>query len=89
MTKFIPECTKLQHLIFSRSSMLALTFSLHKGLEVKVSNPPLAFGTGFSKVNYFFFKWKLLKSRETVRKWECPENVCNPDDFTHQHDCCQ
>ena len=41
---------------FSRSSMLALAFSPDKRLEVKVSNPPLAFGAGFSKVNYYFFE---------------------------------
>ena len=39
MTKYTPECTKLQHLkIFSWSSMLALAFSPHRGLEVKELN---------------------------------------------------
>ena len=40
MIKYTPECNKLQHLIFfSWGSMLA-----HSGLEVKGSNPLLAFG---------------------------------------------
>ena len=45
MTKYTPECTKLQHLnFFSWGSMLALAFSPRRGLEVKGSNPPLVFG---------------------------------------------
>ena len=43
-TKYPPECTKLQHLIFFSGSMLALAFSLHGGLVVKESYPLLAFG---------------------------------------------
>ena len=48
-------------IFFSRSSMLALAFSPHEGLEVKVSNPPLAFGAGFSKVNYYFIEMETFK----------------------------
>ena len=43
MTKYTSECTKLQHLIFSRDSMLALAFSPHRGLEVNESNPLLTY----------------------------------------------
>ena len=44
MTKYLPECTKLQHLNVFRGSMLALAFSPHRRLEVKESNTLLVFG---------------------------------------------
>ena len=45
MTKYTPECTKLQHLKkFSRGDMLALAFSPNRGLEVNESNPILECG---------------------------------------------
>ena len=60
ITKYTPECTKLQHLKFiSRSDMLAVAFSPHRGLEVKESNPLLAFGQ--SKL------WDLLKKQLILR----------------------
>ena len=82
MTKYPPEYTKLQHLKKQLScSMLALAVSFHGGLEVKGSNPLLAFRQSKlvwdlvrSIVN--ISKWRIiLKLRETVRKGECPENV--------------
>ena len=56
MTKYTPECTKLQYLIFfSWATMLALAFSPHRELEVKglyLDNLSWCHGVGFSKVNY-------------------------------------
>ena len=43
MTKYPPEYTKLQHLKIFSGSMFDLAFNPHRGLEVKGSNPLLAF----------------------------------------------
>ena len=53
MIKYTPEVTNLQHLIFSRGSMLDLAFSPHRGLDVKKSNPLIAFGQSN-------FVWELV-----------------------------
>ena len=65
----------------SRSNMLALAFSPHRGLEVNELNSILAFGQSKlvrdlvrSIIN--FSKWRIiLKLRKTPRKGECPEDV--------------
>ena len=65
MTKYTPECTKLQHLkLFSLCSMLALAFSPHRGLKVKESNT-LVFGQSNFVLDLVrsiinFSKWRII-----------------------------
>ena len=84
MTKYTPECAKLQQFKKNyRGSMLALALgiTLHRGLEVKESNSSLAFGQSklvwdLVRSNMNFSKWRItLKVSKTVRKGECPEDV--------------
>ena len=65
---------------FSRSSMLALAFSPHTGLEVKGSNLLLAFGqsmvVGGVTVFVRFQKKTLLISHVLVRSLKKPNFTC-------------
>ena len=71
MTKYTLESTKLHH----------LKFSPHRDLEVRESNPLLAFDQ--SKLMWDLVRsiinlstWRIIvKLRETMRKGECPEDV--------------
>ena len=68
-------------IFFFRDSILALTFSPHRGLDIKESNSLLALGQSklvwdlVMPINKRFEIEDNCKMGETMRNGECPEDV--------------